>query len=178
MGKASRWFRGLLGLKQPDPNPNKPKDKRRWSFVKSYREKSSTKPPPPSSNYYESTATSSSYVEGGDDNTNKHAISVATATAAVAEAAVATAQAAAAVLHLANSGRCYNNSNIPNNNNKNGVIPVHVSRDQREIWASAVVIQSHFRGYLVTSLSIIFSHYLKIKYIILGCNGKVVLNIE
>ncbi|XP_074317455.1 protein IQ-DOMAIN 22-like [Silene latifolia] len=50
MGKASRWFRTLLGLKRPDSNPNPnpnqkpsskpPKDKRKWNFVKSYREKS------------------------------------------------------------------------------------------------------------------------------------------
>ncbi|KAK7406168.1 hypothetical protein VNO78_07788 [Psophocarpus tetragonolobus] len=43
MGKASKWFRGLLGLKRPDsPSPTvpkPPKEKRRWSFVKSYREK-------------------------------------------------------------------------------------------------------------------------------------------
>ncbi|KAH9617466.1 hypothetical protein KSS87_011400 [Heliosperma pusillum] len=41
MGKASRWFRTLLGLKRPDPNPTqnpstKPsKDKRKWTFLKS-----------------------------------------------------------------------------------------------------------------------------------------------
>lgn len=42
MGKASKWFRGLLGMRTPDssPSPNKPpKEKRRWSLVKSYREK-------------------------------------------------------------------------------------------------------------------------------------------
>jgi len=43
MGKASKWLRTLLGLKRPDsPSataPKPPKEKRRWSFVKSYREK-------------------------------------------------------------------------------------------------------------------------------------------
>ncbi|WVZ11686.1 hypothetical protein V8G54_016216 [Vigna mungo] len=43
MGKASKWFRSILALKRPDsPSataPKPPKDKRRWSFVKSYREK-------------------------------------------------------------------------------------------------------------------------------------------
>ncbi|BAU00523.1 uncharacterized protein HKW66_Vig0161490 [Vigna angularis] len=43
MGKASKWFRAILALKRPDsPSataPKPPKDKRRWSFVKSYREK-------------------------------------------------------------------------------------------------------------------------------------------
>uniref|UniRef100_A0A803LQQ3 DUF4005 domain-containing protein n=1 Tax=Chenopodium quinoa TaxID=63459 RepID=A0A803LQQ3_CHEQI len=94
MGKASRWFRALLGLKQPDPNPTpkkQPKDKRRWSFVKSYRDKSTTKTPPPLSRPSDTTTAVS-----GDDDANKHAIAVAAATAAVAEAAVAAAQAAAA----------------------------------------------------------------------------------
>ncbi|XP_056686896.1 protein IQ-DOMAIN 22 isoform X2 [Spinacia oleracea] len=148
MGKASRWFRAFLGLKQPDPTPKKQptKDKRRWSFVKSYREKSSSttttnnKPPPPPSSYpYDATsksATSSSYVDGGRDNdANKHAIAVAAATAAVAEAAVAAAQAAEAVVRLTNnSGRCNSNT---------------TSSSSRELWScAAVVIQSHFRGYL------------------------------
>ncbi|XP_027913262.1 protein IQ-DOMAIN 14-like [Vigna unguiculata] len=40
MGKASKWFRSLLALKRPDsPSAAAPKEKRRWSFVKSYREK-------------------------------------------------------------------------------------------------------------------------------------------
>lgn len=43
MGKASRWFRGLLGLKKTEHGSSSsdqkpPKEKRRWSFVKSYRE--------------------------------------------------------------------------------------------------------------------------------------------
>lgn len=149
MGKASRWFRGLLGLKQSDPNPKpnpkkQPKDKRRWSFVKSYREKSSTTtttpPPLPSSSTSYHT---SSYVDGGDD-ANKHAIAVAAATAAVAEAAVAAAQAAAAVVRLTNSGRC-------NTTDNGAVLPPQVTSGEKskELWrAAAVVIQSHFRGYL------------------------------
>ncbi|XP_021754141.1 protein IQ-DOMAIN 14-like [Chenopodium quinoa] len=141
MGKASRWFRALLGLKQPDPNPTRkkqPKDKRRWSFVKSYRDKSSTKPPPPLSE----TTTAIS----GEDDANKHAIAVAAATAAVAEAAVAAAQAAAAVVRLTNSGRCNSNSNNYNFNDKGGALSAQESREQSS--SAAVVIQSHFRGYL------------------------------
>lgn len=83
MGKASRWFRGLLGLKKSEHDqyvsPQKPpKEKRRWSFVKSYREQQHV------------------------DNT-KQAITVAAATAAAAEAAVAAAQAAADVVRFNSS---------------------------------------------------------------------------
>ncbi|RDX72071.1 Protein IQ-DOMAIN 31, partial [Mucuna pruriens] len=88
MGRASKWFRGLLGLKKTEytSSPAKPpKEKRRWSFVKSYTEK--------------------------DNNNNAspqhHAMAVAAATAAVAEAAVAAAEAAAVVVRLtSSSGRC------------------------------------------------------------------------
>ncbi|KAK7308993.1 hypothetical protein RJT34_05380 [Clitoria ternatea] len=82
MGKASKWLRGLLGLKRPDsPSPTAPKEKRRWSFVKSYREKDL-------------------------HPTHNHDMAVAAATAAVAEAAVAAAHAAAAVARLTCTGRC------------------------------------------------------------------------
>ncbi|KAK4486447.1 hypothetical protein RD792_009125 [Penstemon davidsonii] len=48
MGKASKWFRGLLGLKKPDPNPipsEKPAcPKKKWSFSMSHKEKDLHKP--------------------------------------------------------------------------------------------------------------------------------------
>jgi hypothetical protein len=88
MGKASRWFRGLLGLKKSEHNTSDhhkpPKEKRRWSFVKSYRE-----------DQPHNTAVETEHVEN-----NKQAIAVAAATAAAAEAAVAAAQAAAAVVRF------------------------------------------------------------------------------
>ncbi|KAB2070938.1 hypothetical protein ES319_A08G189600v1 [Gossypium barbadense] len=146
MDKASKWFRSILGLKRRDSHKQPPSSKRRWSFVKSYREKDSSAV---------STATSSlrglqqpledsvsvvdanSGYDAVDDN-NDHAIAVAAATAAVAEAAVAAAQAAAVVVRLTgSSGRCARD-------------PVaHVSNSY---WAgeelAAVKIQSTFRGYL------------------------------
>lgn len=147
MGKASKWFRGLLGLKKndaPAPSPapaparlDAKAVKRRWSFVKSYREKDhparhandrrgalygETHPPP-------------TYADGVDPN--KHAIAVAAATAAVAEAAVAAAQAAAAVVRLTSSGR----SAAPS-------AYVSAGFSARDEWA-AIRIQSLFRGYLV-----------------------------
>ncbi|CAJ2664190.1 protein IQ-DOMAIN 22 isoform X2 [Trifolium pratense] len=118
MGKATRWFRGLLGLKKSEHNSSSdhkpPKEKRRWSFVKSYRE-----------DQHNSHVTVET--ENVQNNNNKQAIAVAAATAAAAEAAVAAAQAAAAVVRF--------------NYSSNGIVRI------REQWA-AVKIQSAFRGSL------------------------------
>ncbi|XWS49891.1 hypothetical protein CRYUN_Cryun12cG0042000 [Craigia yunnanensis] len=167
MGKAFKWFRSILGLKKPDahhqPSSSKPphKDKRRWSFVKFYREKDSSATPntkhaatnsstnsninPKSSSLYgdqKQQKDSVSFVDtnGGCEvmDPNKHAIAVAAATAAVAEAAVAAAQAAAAVVRLtSSSGRCA----------REPAAHVSSSFGAREEFA-AVKIQSAFRGYL------------------------------
>ncbi|KAK6137523.1 hypothetical protein DH2020_028776 [Rehmannia glutinosa] len=138
MGKASKWFRGLLGLKNTDTNHNhaqKPPPKKKWSFAKSHKENDRQK-------------SRQSVAPGGDDDNDasKHAIAVAAATAAVAEAAVAAAQAAAAVVQLTSSGR-----NIPTAGG-GGRGGVGVTRrgavyGSREEWA-AVMVQSHFRAYL------------------------------
>lgn len=138
MGKASKWFRSLLGLKKPDSSstfatasaPKPPKDKRRWSFVKSYRESTSTKSDAGGhrTTFGEEAVQPSGHVDGVYPD--KHAITVAAATAAVAEAAVAAAQAAAAVVRLTSSGRC-----------PGGI-------GTREEWA-AIKIQAAFRGCLV-----------------------------
>lgn len=153
MGKATKWFRSILGLKKPDPthSPSQPntKEKRRWSFVKSYREKDSSR---------EATVKHSSLKLNeretrADDNpssecedANKHAIAVAAATAAVAEAAVAAAHAAAAVVRLtSNSGRC---GDFPSAY----VGGCGGTLDE----PAAIKIQSAFRGYLVR---ILFYYY-------------------
>ncbi|MED6119171.1 IQ-domain [Stylosanthes scabra] len=39
MGRATKWFRGLFGLRRSSDSAAPHKDKRRWSFVNSYREK-------------------------------------------------------------------------------------------------------------------------------------------
>ncbi|KAL9246753.1 hypothetical protein vseg_020249 [Gypsophila vaccaria] len=141
MGKATRWFRGLLGLTRPDPNPNpnpNPKqqkdNKRRWSFVKSYREKSSSsgRRRPHS---YDNNAPATSSSSLAHDDASRHAIAVAAATAAVAEAAVAAAQAAAAVVRLTHG--------VPRVSRGGG----GGGGGERVVWA-VVVIQSRFRGYL------------------------------
>ncbi|KAA3457711.1 protein IQ-DOMAIN 14-like [Gossypium australe] len=162
MGKASKWFRSILGFKksdphnQPSPSSSKPtshKDKRRWSFVKSYREKdsstNSSNAKLPSSSQQQKDSVS--FVERKGDNEvtdpSKHAIAVAAATAAVAEAAVAAAQAAAAVVRLtSNSGRCARESaavHVCNNNS-------YIAHEE----SSAIKIQSAFRGYLSHWISI------------------------
>ncbi|KAL8556918.1 hypothetical protein ACS0TY_004406 [Phlomoides rotata] len=131
MGKASKWFRGLLGLKSTDNNqshsqrPPSP-TKKKWTLSKSHKEKDRYK-----------------YSGSEEDNeASKHAIAVAAATAAVAEAAVAAAQAAAAVVQLTTSGR-----NISLSANATACVSQSVPGYRREDWA-AVTIQSHFRAYL------------------------------
>ncbi|TKY55340.1 IQ-DOMAIN 14 [Spatholobus suberectus] len=124
MGKASKWFRGLLGLKKTEysSSPAKPpKEKRRWSFVKSYTEKDNN-----------SGATCPQHTDSNNNNNKKHAMAVAAATVAVAEAAAAAAEAAAVVVRLtSSSGRCADAG------------PIRI----RQHWA-AVKIQAAFRGCL------------------------------
>lgn len=144
MGKATKWFRGLLGLnKNPldsispstKPSPKLPKQ-RRWSFVKSYRQKPHHSPP--------------DLFSGDGVDPGKHAIAVAAATAAVADAAVKAAQAAAAVVRLTSGGR----STASGRN-------IIVSFGIREEFA-AIKIQSNFRAYLVSNLFVrLYSIYSK-----------------
>ncbi|KAL8522489.1 hypothetical protein ACS0TY_012598 [Phlomoides rotata] len=123
MGKASRWIRGLLGLKKGkenvdnNSNSGEKREKKRWSFAKSGKESGRLNQIP---------AIDSSWSE---KEQSKHAIAVAAATAAAADAAVAAAQAAVAVVRLTSQGRgaLFNGS--------------------RERWA-ALKIQSVFRGFL------------------------------
>lgn len=139
MGKATRWLKGLLGIKkEKDPSGNSNsnsnsttlaadrKDKKRWSFAKSARDSGQTPPPPPDTTWFRS-----SYISDSEKEQNKHAIAVAAATAAAADAAVAAAQAAVAVVRLTSQGR--------------GSLYI-TGRDR---WA-AVKIQTVFRGYLVS----------------------------
>ncbi|KAF8027405.1 hypothetical protein BT93_E0340 [Corymbia citriodora subsp. variegata] len=142
MGKASKWFRNLLGLKKADspapppakqPPPNR--EKRRWSFVKPHRDRdgqrhgSSCSTPAPAA-----------AARSGDlaADPSKHAIAVAAASAAAAEAAVMAAHAAAEVVRLTSSGRCADRAAA------SGGGSCLAAREE----AAALKIQSAFRGYL------------------------------
>lgn len=141
MGRATRWFRGILGMKKEKEKDQQSgedsnsvngggdkKDKKRWSFGKSGRGYSSQIPPViiPANNANDS-AWLRSYIS--ETEQNKHAIAVAAATAAAADAAVAAAQAAVAVVRLTSHGR--------------GTL----FNGGRERWA-AMKIQTVFKGYL------------------------------
>ncbi|KAM7531253.1 hypothetical protein LguiB_034663 [Lonicera macranthoides] len=132
MGKATKWFRSLLGLKKPDaPSPSQPAPphsdhkppKRRWSFVKSYREKDRH-----ATNYF-----------GLNEPRPNGAVDAKQHAVAVAAAAVESAQV---VLRMTSSGRSMASAKA------NDV--AHISRGgfrNGEEWA-AVKIQSRFRAYL------------------------------
>ncbi|XP_022953193.1 protein IQ-DOMAIN 14-like [Cucurbita pepo subsp. pepo] len=133
MGKATRWLKGLLGIKkEKDPSGNlnsnstavvgDKKEKKRWSFAKSGRDSGQIQPPVEATWFR-------SYISDSEKEQNRHAIAVAAATAAAADAAVAAAQAAVAVVRLTSQGRG------------------SVSVTGRDRWA-AVKIQTVFRGYL------------------------------
>lgn len=136
MGKATRWFKGLLGMKKEKENidnisnSSEKKDKKRWSFGKSVKDsnvgQNPVNFPAVDTNWLRS------YMSENEKEQSKHAIAVAAATAAAADAAVAAAQAAVAVVRLTSQGR-------------GGMF----TGGGREKWAAAK-IQTVFRGYLVS----------------------------
>ncbi|GKV27194.1 hypothetical protein SLEP1_g36392 [Rubroshorea leprosula] len=142
MGKATRWLRGLLGMKKEkvkeqreNPNSvyNDKKEKKRWSFVKSGKDSNALSQIPvniPGNIPVAEADWLRSYLAQSEKDQNKHAIAVAAATAAAADAAVAAAQAAVAVVRLTSNGR-----------------GLSLFSGGRERWA-AVKIQTVFRGYL------------------------------
>ncbi|KAJ4880824.1 IQ-domain 22 [Raphanus sativus] len=166
MGKASRWFRNLLGLLNkpvpgyPDPSietPTRSVTKRRWSFVKSKREKGNAppnhhpSPPPLRSSTPPPSYLQSSPLDGrrwkqklvgeeeGDKESDKQELALA---------------AASAVVRLTStSGKLTRSSGTGNfSSGFNDDVVAHVSRFKRyrsgRDSLAAIKIQSTFRGYL------------------------------
>ncbi|XWS12007.1 hypothetical protein CRYUN_Cryun37aG0053100 [Craigia yunnanensis] len=144
MGKATRWMKGLLGMKKEKEKGKDQmehsnssvlydkKEMKRWSFAKSGKDANAISQIPlsiarnvPATD----TAWLRSYIAETEKEQNKHAIAVAAATAAAADAAVAAAQAAVAVVRLTSNGRST------------------LFGGGRERWA-AMKIQTVFRGHL------------------------------
>lgn len=111
MGKAIRWFRGLLGMKKDKENVDNSsnsgdrKEKKRWSFAKSGKDSPVMSTKNPGNIPASDAAWLRSYISESEKEQTKHAIAVAAATAAAADAAVAAAQAAVAVVRLTSHGR-------------------------------------------------------------------------
>ncbi|KAI4329199.1 hypothetical protein L6164_021489 [Bauhinia variegata] len=161
MGKATRWLKGLLGIKtdkQKEYSVNsgslasdKKVEKKRWSFAKSGKDPDVDQSPVSIATGVSASdnAWLRSYMSETEKEQNKHAIAVAAATAAAADAAVAAAQAAMAVVRLTSHGRgtMFNGG--------------------RERWA-AVKIQSVFRGFLARKALRALKGLVKIQALVRG----------
>ncbi|GJX45076.1 IQ-DOMAIN 31-like protein [Tanacetum coccineum] len=119
MGKVTRWFRGVLGMKKDKVNidNSNAKTKKRWSFGKCMKDLSQRVTVETDSTRMRSCMSAS------EKEQNKHAIDVAATTATVADA-----QATVAVVRLTSDSR-------------------DTLVSGREKWA-ATKIQSAYRGHL------------------------------
>ncbi|KAG5537794.1 hypothetical protein RHGRI_025038 [Rhododendron griersonianum] len=153
MGKATRWFKGLLGMKKEKESPEisssgDRKDKKRWSFAKSSKIPLNIQANAPATE----AGWLRSYISESEKEQNKHAIAVAAATAAAADAAVAAAQAAVAVVRLTSQNRGNRGTLFCRGNEK---------------WA-AIRIQSVFRGYLARKALRALKGLVKIQALVRG----------
>ncbi|XP_021741398.1 protein IQ-DOMAIN 14-like [Chenopodium quinoa] len=168
MGKATRWLKGIFGIK---PNTTKYNsndhydsgDRKRSSFGGSNRDSGSKKglcnnpaTVPPNITSSEA-AWLKSYYKDSEKEQSKHAIAVAAATAAAADAAVAAAQAAVAVVRLTSHGR-----GTMFSDSCSGGGGGHVEK-----WA-AMKIQATFRGYLARKALRALKGLVKIQALVRG----------
>ncbi|XP_047260183.1 protein IQ-domain 26-like [Capsicum annuum] len=109
MGKATRWFKGLLGMNKDKQNvgmlnSSVKRDKKRWSFRRKSSKESTSENlvnfsgsvPEVDTNWLKS------YISENETEQRKHAIAVA---AAAGDAAVAAAQVAVAMVRLTSQGQ-------------------------------------------------------------------------
>uniref|UniRef100_A0A7C9D362 Arginine--tRNA ligase n=2 Tax=Opuntia streptacantha TaxID=393608 RepID=A0A7C9D362_OPUST len=160
MGKATRWLKGIFGMKNTS-NTNSTKDhqqnlnschRKRPSFSGPGRDSGPGVEGPANISQSEA-AWLKSYYADSEKEQSKHAIAVAAATAAAADAAVAAAQAAVAVVRLTSHGR----GNVLHSGGVGG----------REKWA-AVKIQTTFRGYLARKALRALKGLVKIQALVRG----------
>ncbi|KAI3463295.1 hypothetical protein Pfo_019958 [Paulownia fortunei] len=157
MGKATRWLRGLLGMKKDRENMEnnsdcrEKKEKKRWSFVKSGKDSGGLSQIPVHVPAADS-AWLRSFIADSEKEQNKHAIAVAAATAAAADAAVAAAQAAVAVVRLTSQGR---GALFTGGREREAAIKIqtvfrgYLARKALRALKGLVKLQAHVRGYLV-----------------------------
>lgn len=140
MGRATRWFKGLFGIK-----PSSCSNRLDRSSVAGMSLCDSYETIPPNISEKEAAWLRSFYAAGEEEQERRtHAIAVAAATAAAADAAVAAAKAAAAVVRLTGQGK----SGQLRNGQQN--------RENR----AAMQIQCAFRGFLVLTIFSIFVFFL------------------
>ncbi|XP_051131358.1 protein IQ-domain 26-like [Andrographis paniculata] len=160
MGRATRWFKSLFGIKNKDKDlkiEHSADGKEKGNGLRSSRDSAAAaglchNPAtiPPNITPAEAAWLRSFYGET-DKEQNKHAIAVAAATAAAADAAVAAAQAAVRVVRLTSQGR--------------GAAAAF--RGSRENWA-AIKIQTVFRGYLARKAHRALKGLVKIQALVRG----------
>ncbi|XP_028798357.1 protein IQ-DOMAIN 14 [Neltuma alba] len=144
MGRATRWLKGLFGMKKDrDKKQNSNSD-----YSGNLKSVAAPLAAPPNLSPAEAAWLQSFYGET-EDRQNKHAIAVAAATAAAADAAVAAAQAAVAVVRLTSHGRT-----------------TMVGRGHEKF--AAVKIQTVFRGFLARKALRALKGLVKIQALVRG----------
>lgn len=143
MGRATRWFMGLFGIKPSSCSGSGTISNRiDRSSLAGVSLCDSYETIPPNISEREAAWLRSFYKAGEEEIERRaHAVAVAAATAAAADAAVAAAKAAAAVVRLRGQG-------------KSGPLGVGNSRENR----AAMQIQCTFRGYLVLTVFLVLNY--------------------